>query len=91
MSEQNNERRPNVAMIKYRTRYWSNDEGNNGVQFRNDGDPKVWMCTNIGWVPVGNAPTDEISAEQFAEDLAKGFGYDEVSESQAEYLAGWSE
>jgi hypothetical protein len=71
-----------------KTRYWSNDEGNNGVQFRNDASPMVWIATNIGWLPISNSPEDEQEAEAFAEKLAKGYGYDERSSEYALYMAG---
>lgn len=75
---------------KHRTRYWCNDEGNNGVQFRTDSDiSKVWMCTNIGWLPISNAPEDELEAEKFAEEMAEGYGYEEADEAQAAHMAGW--
>jgi len=72
-----------------RTRYWSNGEGNNGVQFRTDSEEMVWMATNIGWIPVSNAPKNEREAEKYAEELAEGYSYKETSQEFAKHMAGW--
>lgn len=71
----------------YRTRYWCNEEGNNGIQFRTDCRPMVWYLTNLGWLPIGNTPEDETEAEKFAEEAAGR--YNEVDKKRAEYMAGW--
>lgn len=71
-----------------RTRIWVGDNTDTKVQFRNDADPKVWMNTNIGWIPIGNAPTDDVGAEAFAVDTAKSYGLPEGSLEEAKYWAG---
>ena len=72
-----------------RTRYWSNDEGNNGIQFRTDVEPMIWFCTNLGWMGIDNAPKDVNEAEKVAEEMAKNYGYKETSQEFALYMAGF--
>lgn len=77
---------------KHRTRCWYSDQGSSTmVQFRTDLTPMVWMHTNIGWVGVSNAPTDEAKAEQFAVELATGYELKEHDRESAEHFAGWHE
>lgn len=73
-----------------RTRYWDNPEGasSTAVQFRDDTTPMVWMHTNLGWIQVGNSPTDVDEAESFAAKLAQGYGLEERSLRYARYMAG---
>ncbi len=73
-----------------RTRFWSNPDGCSStcVQVRDDAQPMVHLHTNMGWVPIGNAPKTYHEAEKFAEEIAKGYGLEEADEEQAIYMAG---
>jgi len=72
-----------------RTRFWSSPDTTTCIQFRTDTDPKVWIHTNLGWVPIGNTPDDAGAAEAFAVDVAAGYKLEEASEDTARYMAGW--
>lgn len=73
-----------------RTRYWHDASGlsSTAVQFRDDTEPMVHLHTNLGWVPIGNTPTDATGAERFAEELAKNYNLNEASQAVATYMAG---
>ena len=74
----------------HETRAWASEGSSTIVQFRTDEDPMVWMHTNIGWVPIGNAPKDDADkAEQFAEKTALSYGLREVDAAEAARIAGW--
>lgn len=82
------------ATVGQRTRLWLAEDHphtSTGVQFRTDVEPKVWMHTNIGWVPIGNAPRDEAEAEAFAIEIAEGYDLMEMPEERARYMAGWED
>ena len=72
------------------TRLWEtgNPDGGTAIQYNNEATPKVWMHTNIGWIPIGNAPEEDKAAEEFAEETAKGYELTESSQSRAKYMAG---
>lgn len=71
-------------LLRPRTRLWESESGSSTcVQFRTDVKPMVWMHTNLGWVPIGNAPEDEKEAETFAEDVAAGYNLVESSLERA--------
>lgn len=76
-----------------RTRYWHHPDGmsSTAIQFRDDTQPMVHMHTNLGWVPIGNAPTDATGAEAFAEQIAGNYGLSEGSPALATYMAGEEE
>ena len=78
---------------EHRTRAWESASGSSTiVQFRTDIDgAPVWMHTNIGWIPIGNAPEELGAAEDFAVKAAAGYGLEESPEWRAEELAGWDE
>lgn len=72
-----------------RTRLWRSDEGSStAVQFRNDLAVMVWLNTNIGWVPISNAPEDEVGAEDFAVRLANGYRLIEADKETAQRFLG---
>ena len=72
-----------------KTRAWESDEGSSTiVQFRSDVHPHVWMNTNMGWVPIGNAPAGLREAESFAETMAKDYGLTETHPDRSRWLAG---
>lgn len=74
------------------TRLWASSETTTMVQFRTDTDHLVWIHTNVGWVPITNAPdNNEYDAALFAEEIAKGYGLTELSQEQARYFAGWED
>jgi hypothetical protein len=66
-----------------RTRLWlSNSGSGTAVQYREDIDVRVWVHTNIGWVPASNLET-----ESEAEKLASSWKLVEADEEVArEYL-----
>jgi hypothetical protein len=66
-----------------RTRLWlSNSGSGTAVQYREDIDVRVWVHTNIGWVPASNMET-----ESEAEKLASSWKLVEADEEVArEYL-----
>lgn len=66
-----------------RTRLWlSNSGSSTAVQYREDIDVRVWVHTNIGWVPASNMET-----ESEAEKLASSWKLIEADEEVAiEYL-----
>lgn len=70
-----------------RTRLWMGHNTSTAVQFRNDteeGDPMVWMHTNLGWVPVGNSVgMSEKEAEELAVKIAAGYNLEEQDEETA--------
>lgn len=75
-----------------RTRLWESNGGSSTcVQFRTDTEPKVWLHTNLGWVPIGNSPAEESEAEKFAVELADGYQLVEADQDRAEYFAGMDE
>jgi hypothetical protein len=79
-------------MSEVRTRLWRDPEGlsSTAVQFRTDTrDVFVWMHTNIGWVPIGNAPRTEKEAQAFAEDLANSYRLEETSKAVATEFLGY--
>lgn len=73
-----------------KTRLWKDASGSSStmVQFRTDTHPMLWMHTNIGWIPDGSCPDEAKEAEAKAEEVAKGYGLDEVSQEEALYWAG---
>ena len=58
------------------------------VQVRDDILPMVHVHSNIGWLPIGNAPEDWDAAVAMAERLARGYGLEESSQSRALWMAG---
>ncbi len=73
-----------------RTRLWESETGSStAVQFRTDREPMVWMHTNLGWIAIGNAPTDQAEAEKFAEECAAGYGLKESTGARAYFMAGF--
>ena len=70
-----------------KTRLWMGNNTSTAVQFRNDvseGEPMVWMHTNLGWVPVGNSVgMSEQEAEDLAVKIAKGYSLEEQDEATA--------
>jgi hypothetical protein len=78
--------------MKIKTRYWTNEEGNNGIQYRNDDEMSpVWFSTNIGWLTIELEKDETRTAEQVAEDMAKGYKYNEVHQEHALWMAGYDE
>ena len=74
---------------KAKTRLWESDCGSNTmVQFRTDSDPMVFIHSNIGWLPIGNAPKTAAEAEKFAAETAEGYDLIEASTEKAEYFLG---
>jgi len=72
------------------TRLWEAEpeRSSTAIQFNSEATPKVWMHTNIGWIPIGNSPKDNDEAERFAEDTAKEYGLEESTQERAKYMAG---
>lgn len=66
-----------------RTRLWlSNTGSSTAVQYREDTNIRVWVHTNMGWIPASNVET-----ESEAEKLASSWKLIEVDEEVAvEYL-----
>lgn len=78
--------------MAFKTRFWESANGSStAVQFRNDADPMVHLHTNVGWVRIGNSPSDEQKAEEMAEGIAEGYGLFEASKLRALYMAGRGE
>jgi hypothetical protein len=77
--------------MKVRTRLWQGEFSSTAVQFRTDSTPMVWIHTNFGWVPAGNAPEDDNEAEKFAQDIADGYKLQESSQEMALYFLGEEE
>lgn len=71
----------------FRTRCWESRDSSTVVQFRTDVEPKVWMHTNIGWLPIGNTPDNEVEAEAFAVECAAGYKLVESPQDRAFYMA----
>ena len=73
-----------------RTRCWEDPEGcsNTVVQVRDDARPMVHVHSNIGWLPISNAPEDWDAAVAMAESLARGWGLEESSRGRALWMAG---
>jgi hypothetical protein len=63
--------------ILFRNRFWGSETSSTAVMFMPLEDPKVWLHTNIGWVPIGNTPENAAEAEQMAIDLAKNYFLEE--------------
>jgi hypothetical protein len=74
-----------------KTRAWNSPETNTIVQFRTDVSPFIYLHTNVGWIPVGNCPSNPEKAEKMAEDIAKGYNLTETTQEFAKHLAGWRE
>ena len=74
-----------------KTRLWKAESSNTMIQFRTDAEPLVWMHTNMGWLPLGNSPTDHDEAEKFAAEAAEGYNLKETSSEVAEYFLGSKE
>lgn len=75
-----------------RTRLWEKPDASTStcVQVRDDAPDEsyVWMHTNMGWIPIGNAPKNYEEAEVFAKQVAEGYGLTESSPERALYMAG---
>lgn len=79
----------NKEKVMPRTRLWESDCGcDTMVQFRTDSDPMVFIHSNIGWLPIGNAPKTAEAAEKFALKMAEGYDLVEASTEKAEYFLG---
>lgn len=76
-----------------RTLAWHDSSGasNTIIQVRDDTTPYVWMHTNIGWVPIGNAPEQYEQAVDFALAFAKEHELEEMPMSLALYFAGYGD
>ena len=64
-------------MFELKTRLWSNPGTTTVIQVRNDvpaDSPMVFIHTNLGWLPISNAPRTYNEAEQFAAEAADGYG-----------------
>lgn len=59
-----------------------NDWSNKGLP------PQIYMCTNLGWVPVGVDEEDREDTETVAEAMAKGYELEEVPRERAIWFAG---
>ncbi|NDC37704.1 MAG: hypothetical protein EBZ48_06585, partial [Proteobacteria bacterium] len=59
------------------TRLWLGLHTSTAVQYREDSDTRVWLHTNIGWVPT------QLTLPSEAEELAKGYSLEETSEEVA--------
>ena len=77
-----------MSKTAVRTRLWMNEEGSTAVQFRTDTEYPVWLHTNIGWLNLGNGPTDHTQAERYAVDLAQGYELTEMSQDVARRFLG---
>lgn len=60
-----------------RTRLWESPNGSS-----------TWLHSNLGWLPISNTPADELTAEQFAEQTAAGYGLVESTKERANQMAG---
>lgn len=81
--------------MSQRPRAWSDPEGCSSTIVlydphvdRPDLGPRIYMHTNLGWVPLGFDVHDARGPEIVAEELGKGYGLQEVSESKARWLSG---
>lgn len=74
-----------------KTRIWHNRNSTTMVQFISTANPKVYLQTNIGWLPIGNTPENDDEAQKFAEDCAVSYGLVEGSQEMANYFAGVSD
>lgn len=70
------------------TRAWTSKTTPTVVLWRKDIQPMVWLCTNAGWIPIGNTPEDSDAAESFAEEMAEEYQLAECHHSEALYLVG---
>lgn len=72
-------------MASTHTRLWISNYSDTAVQLRDDTKVKVWMHTNIGWVPTDIE--DAVEAEQYAESFAESYELYEVdADVAADYL-----
>lgn len=71
------------ASGQVRTRSWRSVGSQVAIQFRTDRPNKVWLHTDLGWVPLSNAPDDEQGAEDFAVKMAADCELDEDDETTA--------
>jgi hypothetical protein len=75
-----------------KTRAWYNPGVTDTiVQFRTDVTPFIYIHSNVGWLPIGNCPSDPEKAEKLAERTAKGYNLIEAPEDYAKHLAGWTD
>jgi hypothetical protein len=78
-----------VYNYEKKTRVWKSSKSNKIVQFRTDVSPFVYIHSDVGWMPLGNCPSDPEKAEAFAEKYAKSHKLAETSKEYAESIAGW--
>lgn len=60
-----------------KNRFWGSETSSTAVMFMPKEDPKVFLHTNLGWVPIGNTPEDEVEALSFAMDIALSYKLEE--------------
>jgi len=79
-----------------RPRAWSDPEGcSSTVVLWDPNDwsssgygPKIYMCTNMGWIPLGLDTKDPRGSEKVAEEMAENYNLKEVSRERALWFAG---
>lgn len=70
-----------------RPRAWADPEGCSSTIVLLD-EGSIFLHTNMGWVPVGLQTYDPRGEEVVAEEMAKGYELEEVSEERAWWLSG---